>query len=120
MSAAGEVAREMKALEYMETEKGLALVLPNRLGQILWYIHEERLQTAKIYEIKATLSGSGYCCEDVAVFAWNPMAQRQLTWCPLHEEGWLDARDEYVPVFTDRQEAIDAITKMKEQESQDG
>ena len=105
----------MKALQYEETEKGLALVLPARIGQILWYIHGEKLWTARVYEIKATVSSSGYCCEDVVVFAWNPMLQRQLTWCPLHEEGWLDARDEYVPIYDDRCEAIMAMNKLREE-----
>ena len=35
-----------------------------------------------------------------------------------HNEGWLDARDEYVPVFTDRDEAVRAITAMRAKEEE--
>lgn len=95
-----------------------ALILPSWPGQILWYIHELTLYTARVYEIKFTTADRGSVVEDFIAFAWNPKMQRQLTWCPLHEEGWLDARDEYVPVFTDRGKAIKAITAMRAKEGE--
>ena len=114
----------MKNLEYVTlagntpAEARQALILPNWPGQILWYIHELTLYTARVYEIKFTSADRGSVVEDFIAFAWNPKAQRQLTWCPLHEEGWLDARDEYVPVFTDRGKAIKAITAMRAKEEE--
>lgn len=101
-------------LEFLRGEEKTAVVLPANLGDILWYIHEGKICSARVFEMKITIADAGYCCEDVIAFAWNPKAFRQLTWCPLHGEGWLDARNQYVPVFTTREEADAALRQSRE------
>lgn len=107
-------------MEILKTDDGgTAVVLPAWPGKILWYIYEGELYTARVYEIKMTWADRGGRIEDLIAYAWNVRYQRQLTWCPMQEEGWLDAKDEYVDVFADRNEAIGAITRMKEHGSDD-
>lgn len=98
----------VQPLEYIDHNGRVALVLPCRLGQILWYIHEGQICTAKIFEIKYSASDSGHCGEDFIAFAWNPKHLRTLTWCPIYGEAWLDKKDCYVPVFFSREEAVAA------------
>lgn len=96
-------------LEYIMHEGHTALVLPVEMGDILWYTHLGRLGAAKVYEMKYTRSDGGHCLEDLIVFAYDPKHGRNLTWCPIHDEGWLDARDEYVTVYRRRADAERAL-----------
>lgn len=99
----------VQELEYVNVNGRTALVLPCRMGQILWYIRDGKVCSAKVYEMKYTAADSGHCCEDFVVFAWNSRTAQTLTWCPIHGEGWLDKKDSYVPVFCSREEAEAAV-----------
>ena len=99
----------MKRLTFAEVDGQRALVLPAQLGDILWYIEDGRMHSARVFEIKITLADAGHCCEDIAVFAWNGAEGRQLTWCPLQGEAWMDRKGEYVEVFTRREAAETAL-----------
>ena len=96
-------------IEHVMLDGRGAVVLPCRLEQILWYILGGRIYTAKVCEIKWQQASSGNCGEDCIVFAWDCRNNRQLTWCPISGEGWLDTKDSYVPVFYTRAEAEAAM-----------
>ena len=40
------------ALEFMQKEEKTAVVLPANLGDILWYIHEGKICSARVFEVK--------------------------------------------------------------------
>lgn len=105
-------------LEYKRDDDGaLMLRLPVWPGRLLWYIDEGVICSARVYEIKYTFSDRGSCLEDFVAFAWNGRDHKNLTWCSIHQEGWLETRDSYVPVYMTRAEAVKAMEE-KENEQQ--
>lgn len=100
----------IKPIEHIQGEGRVGLWCPCWLNQILWYIHEGKLCTALVSEINYQAATWGSCGEDFVAFGWDSINKRQLTWCPIHCEGWLDKKDCYVPVFYTR---ADAEAEMK-------
>ena len=101
-------------IEYfqMESAEKTAMVLPCKTGDLLWYIHGGEIFVSKVYEVRYSASTRGHCGEDFIAFAWAAREGRMLTWCPISEEGWLDTKDEYVPVF----QTLEAARKFKEEQ----